>query len=278
MENKVTVAAHRGWRGKYPENTMRGFREALELDIDAIEMDVHMTCDHHIVVCHDADISRTTDKSGRIFFMTLDEIREADAGVKFGEEFKGEKVPTLEEFLELMATRPDVKVLLELKDYPEELGDFAYASAEKSISLCKEYGVYGKDRLTVISFSAGLVAWLRTRHTREEFAIHGFYPKRIMKGYELDDPYKYYDEVCLFTYGVKDHLGFPVLDEDIVAKKEIMELFKLMDIKPCVYFPMNKDEETHRRAIENGALGFTSDHPDVCIDILDKIGARKRKK
>ena len=138
MEQKVTLTGHRGWRGKYPENTMLGFRKVLELDIDAIEMDVHMTKDYHIVVCHDADLSRTTDKTGCIFNLTLDEVRQADAGIKRGEEFKGEKVPTLEEFLELMATRPDVKILLELKDYPEELGDFAYASAELTLSLCRK--------------------------------------------------------------------------------------------------------------------------------------------
>ena len=140
MENKVTVAAHRGWRGKYPENTMLGFREALKLDIDAIEMDVHMTKDYHIVICHDANLGRTTDTKGIISQMTLDEVRKADAGIKFGEEFKGEKVPTFEEFLELMATRPDIHLLLELKDYPEELGDFAYASAELTLSLCRQYG------------------------------------------------------------------------------------------------------------------------------------------
>lgn len=38
MENKITLTAHRGWRAKYPENTMRGFREVMKLDIDAIEM------------------------------------------------------------------------------------------------------------------------------------------------------------------------------------------------------------------------------------------------
>ncbi|MBQ8345576.1 MAG: hypothetical protein IJY42_04855 [Clostridia bacterium] len=66
MEQKVTLAAHRGWRAKYPENTMRGFREALKLDIDAIEMDAHMTADYQIVVCHDATLYRTTDKTGAI--------------------------------------------------------------------------------------------------------------------------------------------------------------------------------------------------------------------
>ena len=171
MENKVTLTAHRGWRGKYPENTMLGFRKALELDIDAIEMDVHMTKDYEIVVCHDANLGRTTDTEGAIFHMTLEEVRKADAGIKFGEEFKGERVPTLREFLELMATRPDIRVLFELKDYPEELGDFAYASASLSLDLCKEYGIWGRDRLTVITFSTGICAWKDIEERMESLYI-----------------------------------------------------------------------------------------------------------
>lgn len=275
MDNKVTLAGHRGWRAKYPENTMLGFRKALELDIDAIEMDVHMTKDYHIVVCHDANLARTTDTKGLIYRMTLDEVRKADAGIKYGEEFKGEKIPTLEEFLELMATRPDVKVMLELKDYPEELGDFAYASAELSLSLCKKYGVFGKDRLVIITFSAGICAWLRTRYTKDDFSIHGFYPKAKMRGYENDDPYKYYDEVCLFVSGEKDPQGMPIVYDDIVADKARFTEFALMGIKPCVYFPMNTDEDVYKRAYENGAIGFTCDHPDIGGEILDRIGARK---
>ena len=274
---KVTLTAHRGWRGKYPENTMLGFRMALTLDIDSIEMDVHMSKDYHVVVCHDANLTRTTDKKGNIFEMTLDEIREADAGIKFGEEFKGEKIPTLEEFLELMATRPDIKVLLELKDYPEELGDFAYASAEQTLRLCKKYGIFGKDRLTIVTFSTGICAWLRTRYTNEDFYIHGFYPKVRMRGYEKDDPYKYYDEVCLFNHGDKTPQGFPIDHGTPLADKARFTEFALMGIKPCVYYGMNKDEELHKAAYENGALGFTSDYPDWCGEILDKIGARKLK-
>ena len=50
MDKKVTLTAHRGWRAKYPENTMIGFRKALELDIDSIEMDAHMTKDYQIEI------------------------------------------------------------------------------------------------------------------------------------------------------------------------------------------------------------------------------------
>ena len=84
MDTKVTLTAHRGWRSKYPENTMISFRKALELDIDGVEMDVHMTKDYRIVVCHDPTLERTTDMNGTIYEMTLDEIKKADAGIKFG--------------------------------------------------------------------------------------------------------------------------------------------------------------------------------------------------
>ena len=210
--------------------------------------------------------------------MTLEQVRQADAGIRFGEEFAGEKIPTMEEFLELMATRPDLRLMLELKDYPEELGDFAYASASLTLSLCKQYGVFGRDRLTVIAFSTGLCAWLRTRYERENFYIHGFYPKAVMRGSDKDDPYKYYDEVCMFNFGTKDPTGFPIPCTDIVADPARYKDFQLMGIRPCVYYGMNTDEETYRRSFEYGATGFTCDHPDICGQILDKIGARKLKR
>lgn len=278
MDKTVTLTAHRGWRAKYPENTMIGFRKALELDIDGVEMDVHMTKDYEIVVCHDGRLDRTTNMQGNIFDLTLDEVRKADAGIKFGEEFKGEKIPTLREFLELMATRPDLRVLFELKDYPEDIGDFAYASASRSLELCKEYGVWGRDRLTVITFSTGICAWLRTRYNKEDFYIHGFYPKTYMRGYDKDHPYKYYDEVCLFNGGDKTPQGLPINHPSPVVDKARFKEFELMGIKPCVHYGMCTDEEIYRKSFENGAIGFTCDHPDICGEILDKIGARKLKK
>lgn len=278
MKNNITLMGHRGWRGKYPENTMRGFREVMKLDIDGIEMDVHMTKDYHIVVCHDPDISRTTDAKGLIYNLTLEEVRKADAGIRFGEEFKGEKIPTFEEFLELMVTRPDLRLLLELKDSPEQLGDFAYASASRTLSMCKECGLWGKDRLTVITFSAGICAWLHTRYSREDFYIHGFYPKALMAGSQNDDPYKYYDEVCLFNTGDKTPQGFPIKHNDPVVDAARYREFEMMGIKPCAHYAMNTDEDVYRRSLENGTLSFTCDHPDICGEILDKLGARKLKR
>lgn len=275
MDTKITLTAHRGYRAKFPENTMLAFEEALKLDVDSIEMDVRMTKDNEIVVIHDQTIDRTTDKKGKVKDMTLSEIREADAGVKFG--YPNVKIPTLEEFLQLMSTRPDIKVLLELKDYPEDVGAFAYASCEKTIALCKKYGVWGKDRITIITFSTGICAWLRHKHPREEITIHGFYPKQKMLGWQNDDPYKYYDEVCLFC-DVYTMDGEHYKASHPVVSKDKFEQFALMDIKPCVYWGWDVNEEHYKEAFSYGAIGFTCDDPYECGKILDKIGARKLSK
>lgn len=275
MDTKITLTAHRGYRAKFPENTMLAFEEALKLDIDSIEMDVRMTKDNEIVVIHDPTIDRTTDKTGLVKNMTLAEVKEADAGVKFG--YPGVKIPTLEEFLQLMSTRPDIKVLLELKDYPEDAGAFAYASCEKTIALCKKYGVWGKDRLTLITFSTGICAWLRHKHPREEITIHGFYPKQKMLGWQNDDPYKYYDEVCLFC-DVYTMDGAHYKNPHPVVEKDKFTQFALMDVKPCVYWSWDVNEEHYNEAFSYGAIGFTCDDPYECGKILDKIGARKLTK
>ncbi len=282
--DKVTLYAHRGYRQKFPENTMIAFKEALKLDVDGIETDVRMTNDYNIVIMHDANLDRTTNGHGHICDRSLAQVKEADAGIKFGEEFKGEKVPTLEELLILLKDRPDQKLLLELKDYPEEYGDFAYVSCELSLALCKKYGVWGKDRLTVITFSAGLCQWIKNKHKNEEIMIHGFFPKTQMKGSDVVDPYPFIDEVCLFAGGGENKNtdcrkwwsgGREV--SPVVDKMHFQD-FKYMGIKPCVYFAWNTNEEDYKKAYEYGALGFTCDDPYTCGIILDKIGARKLKK
>ena len=283
MGQRANLYAHRGYRQKYPENTMIAFREALKLDVDGIEIDVHMTGDYHIVICHDATLQRTTDKEGHILDRTLAQVKEADAGIKFGEQFKGERVPELTELLELLKDRPDQKLLLELKDYPEEFGDFAYVSCEKTLQLCKEYGVWGKDRLTVITFSAGLCRWIRDKHADEHIVIHGFYPKNCMKGIDKVEPYALIDEVCLFKSMENKNLdcrkwwATNSTDKNPVVEKMYFDDFKILGIKPCVYFGWNTNEADYKLAYENGALGFTCDDPYTCGIILDKIGARKLK-
>jgi glycerophosphoryl diester phosphodiesterase len=94
------VIAHRGASAHAPENTLAAFRLAVEQAADAIELDVDLTRDGHVVVLHDATIERTTDGRGRVTDLALAEIRRADAGVWKAAAFKGERVPLLEEVFE----------------------------------------------------------------------------------------------------------------------------------------------------------------------------------
>jgi len=98
---------HRGAKGYEPENTLRSFQKALELNVDAVELDVRRTKDGAIVVIHDAEVDRTTNGKGLVSELTLKEIKELDIE-------KGEKIPTLEEALDFLDKK--VKIFIELKE------------------------------------------------------------------------------------------------------------------------------------------------------------------
>lgn len=91
----MLVYAHRGLSGRFPENTLLAFREALDAGADGIELDVHVTADGVPVVIHDRDVSRTTNGSGNVDHMSRASLQTLDAG-------SGERVPTLSEVLRLV--------------------------------------------------------------------------------------------------------------------------------------------------------------------------------
>lgn len=101
----VRGLAHRGYPLKYPENTMLGFRKALELGYTHLELDVQLTKDGVPVVIHDPTVNRTTNGTGEVKSFTFEEIRRLDAG-------QGEAIPTLEEALLLAKDRMTVDIEL----------------------------------------------------------------------------------------------------------------------------------------------------------------------
>ncbi|MBI2952240.1 glycerophosphodiester phosphodiesterase [bacterium] len=111
--HRTLSIAHRGASGMAPENTLAAVERALDLGVDLVEIDVHATRDGHLVVLHDATVDRTTDGYGAVRDMTLAEARRLSAGRWFAPSFAGERVPTLEEVLEL--TRRRVPLLIEVK-------------------------------------------------------------------------------------------------------------------------------------------------------------------
>jgi glycerophosphoryl diester phosphodiesterase len=86
----------------YPENTLAAFRHSVSAGFPVIEVDLRATADGHIVIMHDETVDRTTDGTGKVGRMTLDEIRSLDAGSHAGPQFAGEPVPTYPETLQAL--------------------------------------------------------------------------------------------------------------------------------------------------------------------------------
>ena len=97
------VIGHRGAAAYAPENTLAGFRKAKALGCHWVEFDVRLTADGKPVLLHDNRLQRTTDGHGRVSALSLAAIRRHDAGNWFHSSFAGERVPTLEEALTLLA-------------------------------------------------------------------------------------------------------------------------------------------------------------------------------
>ena len=105
-DDGLWVIGHRGAAGLAPENTLAAFEHAVRLGVDAVELDVHLSADQHLVVIHDERVDRTTNGSGKVADAPLSALRMLDAGA-------GERVPTLDEVLE--AVPGHVAINIELK-------------------------------------------------------------------------------------------------------------------------------------------------------------------
>ncbi|WP_443075891.1 glycerophosphodiester phosphodiesterase [Streptomyces sp. TRM 70351] len=174
---EVTPVAHRGASAYAPENTLAAADKARELGIDWVENDVQRTRDGVLVVLHDDSLKRTTDveevfpdrSPWKVADFTAAEIARLDAGSWFGEQYTGERVPTLARFLDRM-TANHQKLLLEIKK-PE-----LYPGIEQDVLT--ELGERGwltpghlSARLVVQSFDAGS---LRRVHDLEPAVRTGF--------------------------------------------------------------------------------------------------------
>jgi len=171
MGGPICVVGHRGAAGLRPENTLEGFRLAMALGVDAVELDVHLTRDGHVVVLHDETVDRTTGGTGRIDEMDLAAVRALDAG-------GGQKVPTLDEVLDVVRGR--CELLCELKADGVEgpavdavaargmIGDVVFisfslprlAGARRRGPDCRIGALYGDPHLADVAAAAELGAEL----------------------------------------------------------------------------------------------------------------------
>lgn len=141
----MLIYAHRGARGYAPENTMAAFKQALLLGADGIELDIQLTKDGVPVICHDHKIDRTSNGNGLIKNLSFIELKSLDFGNWFCEDFTGEKIPSLEEFLAWYVST-SLLLNIEIKN-----GPIIYDGIEeKVLALIDKYSI--QDRVIISSF------------------------------------------------------------------------------------------------------------------------------
>ena len=118
------IIAHRGASYLAPENTLTAFKKAMEIGADGVEMDVQQTIDAGLVIHHDYMIDLHTDISGKIYDMTMGDLKELDFGSWKDAIYQDEKIATLQEAMELCKQMPECTVHLELKSTMDNDPDF----------------------------------------------------------------------------------------------------------------------------------------------------------
>ena len=150
---KPLIMGHRGYQARYPENTMVSFLAAVAAGAQFVELDVSLTRDRQVVVMHDDTVDRTTDGRGRVADFDLDALQHLDAGSWFDPRFAGERVPSLAEVLEQVATQAYINI--EIKAHPST-GPGLIAQVEQGVvDLVSTRGV--QKRVLVSSFDKGVL-------------------------------------------------------------------------------------------------------------------------
>lgn len=158
MNHPLRLIGHRGACAERPENTLTSFQRAVEIGVDVLETDVHMTADGVVVVSHDADGRRTAGVPKRICDATLAEVRGWDCGRGFIDGSgrmpfagRGLCMPTLDELLEAF---PDAELNIDIKQREPNMVDACLAVLRNQQAL---------DRVTLASFFDDVIRDVRAR-------------------------------------------------------------------------------------------------------------------
>jgi len=205
------IAGHRGYKAKYPENTMLSYRKAFELGVDMLEIDLRLSRDGYLVLIHDATLDRTTNGHGRVEIHTLKELLALDAGL-------GERIPTFEEFLG-WAQGTGLFLNVEIKTK-------TFEAVDKAVSLLEQCRMLAPSVITC--FDAGITEYANRQHGAK---TQGF-PRRAMKNFRKDS----YD--FLYSVGIEMRDLTPALVDE----------FNGRGIQPWCWCPDTAEEVERMRA------------------------------
>lgn len=254
------VLAHRGGSLLAPESTMTAFDLSAELGVHGFEIDIRLTKDEEIVVFHDEYVDRTSNGSGRIADMTLDELKELNFGHNFVDldgyfTYREQQVPIIT-LRELLDRHPNKLVNIDMKDEPNTYEGGLMPS--KLWRLIEELGA--EERVVITSF-----------HDEQIDRFNLYAQNRVALGAGVGEVRKAYTS---FTsqFG---HLYHPKVDVFQIPTKygvlpldtpNFIHFLEKLNI-PVHYWTID-DAAEMKRLIQNGANGIVTDRPDVAMQVL----------
>jgi glycerophosphoryl diester phosphodiesterase len=258
--------AHRG--GKYiaPENTLLGFQEGLRrAEPDVLEFDVHLTADRHLVVIHDDAVDDTTDGTGLVREMTLQEIKRLDAGYEFSNDggktypYRGQgiTVPTLEEVYQAF---PETPVNVEIKEDQAGIEQALWQSIKETEA---------KDRTLVVSRKMRVIH--RFREVSGEQVATGASSREILAFYLLN---RLHLSQLLSLIGGPSYQALQVpekLPDEYgslqIVTPEFVRAAHQLDLRVDVW-TINTERDM-RRVLGYGVDGIMTDRPDILNRVLE---------
>lgn len=248
MNKKILNIAHRGASGIAPENTISAFLKAVEAGADIIELDVQLSLDREIIVIHDRTIKRFTGINRNVKYLEFDYLKKLDFGSWFSPEFKGEKIPSLQEVFEKIGKK--IKYNVEIK-----MGEKIYPGiTEGVIALVKKFNML--DNVLISSFDSGVIKKLRELN------------KEIEAGVIFDkNEWNYYLKIAkkLYCQFIVPEKG--LINEDNVKKAHAIGL--------SIYPYVSDDEREILKLIQTGVDGIITNRPDKLSAILKEFSAVK---
>jgi glycerophosphoryl diester phosphodiesterase len=269
LERRVIAYAHQGGAWESPSSTMHAIRHALDAGATGIELDVHATADGELVVCHDATVDRTTDRTGDIASFTLEELRQMDfsywwipgADVTPGRPpdeypFRGRApgdpsfgITTLREVLEQF---PGVVLNLDIKQTAPVVAPYEAALAR----MLREYG--RSDDVIVASFLDAATDAFRAHAPDVPTSAGTIATAEAWRAVQAGEPMPATPTVA---YQVPERQGdLLVVDDRFVAAAHAAG--------KAVHVWTVDDTESMERLIELGVDGIISDLPTTLCEVL----------
>lgn len=242
---KPLVFAHRGASAYAPENTLSAFDLAVQQGCDGIELDVHLSLDKKLIVIHDEHIEKTTNGKGLVQDLTVEELKEYDAGSWFNETFKGEKIPLLEEVFELVP--PHILINVEIKNIPS-----FYEGIEHE--LCQIIRKYKREETLVVS-SFDHQSLLEVNRICPEVKIGLLYVSNLF------DHVKYAESIHVPVYSLHPK-------HDCIKRQDIKKAVQ----KGLYVFPWTvNNTEQMKEMVTYGFSGIMTDYPDKLKHVIDSM-------